>query len=258
MKVLGTNIGGSSGGGGGGAAPMPASMPVTVGTSNVDVKLAFLRKVYTLLTINFAITVGISVLFTVLDPIRSFLRGSGGTILLVVGFIVSIGCLIALSCIRMAFPMNIIVMYIFVLAESVVVGVIVSKYFDNGYGSIVLQAFIATAVVFLTITAYIAVTKKDFNFLYGFLAAGTIILLVLLIFNFVLSALFVRSGTRRVISFVISVFGALLMVGYLLYDTSKVITRYGPDQWLESVIALYVDVINLFLFFLNIFSFINN
>lgn len=45
------------------------------------------------------------------------------------------------------------------------------------------------------------------------------------------------------------------MTGYLLFDTSMVITRYGPDQWIPAVISLYVDVTNLFLYMLNIFSF---
>lgn len=47
---------------------------------------------------------------------------------------------------------------------------------------------------------------------------------------------------------------ALLMTGYLLYDTSQVIRRYGPDNWLQAVTALYVDVINLFLFILTLSS----
>lgn len=236
---------------------MPASMPNTTSTSDVNVRRAFLRKVYTLLTLNFAITVGISVVFTVVDSIQKVVTGSAGIWILLAAAIVSFVFLMVLSCIRLAFPMNLIVMYCFVFAESVLVGVIVSRYFEFGSGSIVLQAFICTAVTFLSITIYIAISKRDFNFLYGFLAAGTLILIVLIVFNFILSFIFVRR-TTRFISFIISLFGALLMVGYLLYDTSKVITKFGPDQWLESVIALYVDVINLFLFLLNIFSFVQN
>lgn len=45
------------------------------------------------------------------------------------------------------------------------------------------------------------------------------------------------------------------MIGYLLYDTSMIVNRLGPDQWLIAVISLYVDVTNLFLFFLQLFSF---
>jgi len=47
------------------------------------------------------------------------------------------------------------------------------------------------------------------------------------------------------------------MTGYLLFDTSQVVNRYGPDQWLPAVISLYVDVTTLFLYLLNIFSFID-
>ena len=45
-------------------------------------------------------------------------------------------------------------------------------------GVIVLQALILTASVFISLTTYVLVTKKDFSFLGGGLFAGLMILIV--------------------------------------------------------------------------------
>ena len=147
-------------------------------------------------------------------------------------------------------------MYVFVLGFSVMVGAIVATFYSRGSGVIVLQAFIATAAVFLSVTAMIAIFKIDFSFLGYFLGAGLIVLIVLSLINWLID--WPRTKQGRGFSFAISVLGALLMTGYLLYDTSKVLLKYGPDQWLVAVISLYTDVTNLFLYLLTIFSFVGN
>lgn len=203
MKVISNMMGGSSSGDQ--QPPLPGSHPITVHTAEVDVRLNFLRKVYTLLTINFAITIGVSCAFSFIRPIRQYIVSN--IWILFVAFACTVVMLLVLSCIRLKYPVNIILLYVFVLAMSSLVGCIVARYYNAGAGLIVLQAFIATAAVFLSITFYVAATKKDFSFLKGFLAAGSIILIILIIFNFALGFLFVKNGTRRWVSFLISVAG---------------------------------------------------
>lgn len=96
-------------------------------------------------------------------------------------------------------------MYCFVIAFSVAIGVIVARYFEQGAGIIVLQAFSATAAVFLAITAYVFITKKDFSFLYGFLSAALLVLIALAIANFALG--WVIGSRTPWFTFGISVFG---------------------------------------------------
>lgn len=179
------------------------SAPVNVATANTSVRVNFLRKVYTLLTINFLITIAVSCAFAFIIPVREFIVERRW--LIVVALIVAVVALIALSCVKLAFPTNLIMMYVFVLAFSVTIGVIVASYYDNGYGPIVIQAFAATAAVFFAITAYILVTKKDFSFLYGFLGAALFVLIVLSIINFAFNA--TTGGRSRAFSFGISVAG---------------------------------------------------
>ena len=47
-------------------------------------------------------------------------------------------------------------------------------------------------------------------------------------------------------------FGALIFVGYILYDTSLLMHHLGPDDYIIAVVTLYLDVINLFLYLLEL------
>lgn len=49
---------------------------------------------------------------------------------------------------------------------------------------------------------------------------------------------------------VYSGFGVLLFSGYILYDTSMIMKRLSPDEWVMAVVSLYLDAINVFLFVL--------
>ena len=51
-----------------------------------------------------------------------------------------------------------------------------------------------------------------------------------------------------------SLFGAILFCGFIIYDTNNIMRRFGVDDWLIAAIELYLDVINLFLFLLQLLS----
>ncbi|WP_051654713.1 Bax inhibitor-1 family protein [Persephonella sp. IF05-L8] len=98
------------------------------------------------------------------------------------------------------------------------------------------QAFVITAVVTGSLTAYVFITKKDFSFLGGFLFTGLIIVVVMAVIS-----LFWHNTT---LEFVISGMGALVFSGFILYDTSRLI--YEKSTAVEIAIALFLDIINLF------------
>lgn len=176
---------GDVGGGADGGMPYPGTMQATtVATASVNIRLSFIRKVYLLLTINFSITIGIGCACAFIVDLRDFMVDNLIVLWIAVG--ITLASIIILSCFPPPFPFNLILMYVFVLAWSIAIGGVVAQYFVSGEGLVVLQAFIATGAVFASITTYVAVTKKDFSFLYGFLTAALITLLVLTILNWVL------------------------------------------------------------------------
>ena len=41
---------------------------------------------------------------------------------------------------------------------------------------------------------------------------------------------------------------------YIIYDTSRLIQRFEPDEYIDAAIQLYLDILNLFLYILRILS----
>ena len=108
-------------------------------------------------------------------------------------------------------------------------------------------SLVLTAAVFVSLTFYVMTTKKDFSFLGGALFSGLIILLVWSFMNSLFDFGLGAGGHT-----VFSLMGALLFVGYILYDTSMLLHYYGPDDYIMAAIALYLDIVNLFLYLLEL------
>ena len=54
------------------------------------------------------------------------------------------------------------------------------------------------------------------------------------------------------LQFLYSLFGALLFCGFIVYDTYAVSQEYEIDQYVEASIALYLNLVNLFLYLLQL------
>ena len=119
----------------------------------------------------------------------------------------------------------------------------------NG-GLIVTQALGTTAAVFLTLSGYVLVTGKNFNFLGGFLFTGLIVAIVSLLAFWIAGMLgFYVPGVFLAINAMI----ALLMCGFILYDTSRIVNG-GETNYLMATTALYLDIYNLFASLLHLFG----
>ena len=115
---------------------------------------------------------------------------------------------------------------------------------------IVTQALGSTALVFFTLSGYVLVTGKDFSFMRGFLMTGLIIALVAMV-GFMVASMFgvYVSGAFLALNAMI----ALLMSGFILYDTSRIING-GETNYLMATTALYLDIYNLFVSLLHLFG----
>ena len=111
----------------------------------------------------------------------------------------------------------------------------------NG-GSIVMQALGGTALVFFALSGYVLTTQKDFSFMRGFLMIGLLVAVVSALVLMVggLFGLHI-AGASLALSAVI----VLLMSGFILYDTSRII-HGGETNYIMATTALYLDIYNLF------------
>ena len=100
------------------------------------------------------------------------------------------------------------------------------------------QAFILTACVFIGLTAYVLMTKKDFSALGAALGIGT-----MLVIGLILTASFFGGigGTW------ITIVCVVLMAGWVLYDTSNVLHHHKTNQAVAASVNLLVDFVLMFL-----------
>lgn len=101
----------------------------------------------------------------------------------------------------------------------------------------VMTAFAGTGIVFLALSGYALISRRDFSFLGGFLMVG-----ILVAFLAGLAAVFFGlSG----MALAVSAMFVLLMSGLILYETSNII-HGGETNYIMATVSLYVAIYNLF------------
>ena len=134
----------------------------------------------------------------------------------------------------------------FVLTSGALLGPVVGTYVGLGMASTVAAAAVTTAVTFSTLTAFVFLTGKNFSSWGGILFMG----LIALIIGQLLNGFFFRSAGM---DGWMSGLGALLFCGFILVDTSRLVHMYGPaNMVVPAVLALYLDILNLFLLLLRL------
>ena len=144
---------------------------------------------------------------------------------------------------RHSYPTNLLFLSGFTLLEAYTISVIVSFYKT----SIVLNAVLLTAGIFVFLTAFACQTKYDFTswmpYLFGALWG-------LILFGF-MSFFLPHSSTTEL---VYGLFTALIFSGYILVDTQLVLRKHHVEEEIAAAISLYLDIINLFLAILRILN----
>lgn len=116
---------------------------------------------------------------------------------------------------------------------------------QNG-GQLIATALGGTGVIFLALSAYALTTKRDFSFLGGMLFVGFLVVL-----GFALLNLFVQMPAM---SLMISAVIILLMSGFILFDTSRIING-GERNYVMATIGLYMTIFNIFINLLHLLGF---
>ncbi|WP_166268250.1 Bax inhibitor-1/YccA family protein [Marinobacter caseinilyticus] len=168
----------------------------------------------------------------------------------------SLGCSLgALALVWLVLPRTanssagIAVVFAFTGLLGLSLGPIMSHYLamPNG-GAVVMQALGGTALVFLSLSGYVLTTRKDFSFMGGMLFAGLMVVVIAAIGSVVAGMFGVAvSGFSLAISAAI----VLLMSGFILYDTSRIING-GETNYILATTGLYLSIYNLFVSLLHL------
>ena len=108
---------------------------------------------------------------------------------------------------------------------------------------IIATALAGTGVIFLGLSGYALTTRKDFSFMGGFLVTGMLVLMLAILANIFLAI--------PALSLAISAAVIMLMSGFILYDTSRMI-HDGQTNYILATVSLYLSIFNIFIHLLNI------
>lgn len=116
-------------------------------------------------------------------------------------------------------------------------GPILSFYIGASGFEPVLTALGGTGVIFVGLSAYVLVTRKDFGFATGFLMTGILVAFIAAIANYFLQI--------PALSLAVSCMFLFLASGLILWQTSQII-HGGERNYISATVTLYVMIYNLF------------
>lgn len=195
-----------------------------------------LRNTYALLSMTLifsAITAGISMAMNLPHP---------GLLLTLLGYF---GLLFATTKFRNS---GLGLVFVFALTGfmGLTMGPLLSAYLSlaNG-GQLVMMAMGATGAVFIGLSGYTLISRKNFSFMGSFLMVG-----ILVAFLAGLGAILFEMPT---LSLAVSGMFVLLMSGLILYETSNII-HGGETNYIMATVTLFVSIFNLFTSLLHLFG----
>lgn len=124
-------------------------------------------------------------------------------------------------------------------------GPILSQYMTdiNNGSQLVMIALGGTAAIFVALSGYALVSRKDFSFLGGFMMAGIVVLLVAMVANLILQ---------------IPALQLAISAGFMLFSSAAIlmqtgaIVNGGERNYILATVTLYVSLYNIFISLLNL------
>jgi modulator of FtsH protease len=130
-------------------------------------------------------------------------------------------------------------------------GPVLQMYLSLSNGpTIVATALTGTGTIFLALSGYALTTRKDFSFMGGFLFVG-----LLVIFGAALANIFLAIPA---LSLALSAAIILLMSGFILYDTGRMVHNGEAENYLFMTINLYMSIFNIFISLLQLLGIASN
>jgi FtsH-binding integral membrane protein len=217
----------------------------SVAEATIDIRHQFIRKVYAILSVQLIATTALSSLSFLSTSYKSWVQSNPGLLWAsVIGSFIFLGLTYWK---RKSYPTNLIFLGAFTSVEAYTISFIVSFY-DV---SIVLNALIITAGIFVFLTAFACQTKYDFT---SWIPYVTGALWALVMFGFIYIFLPYNQTADLIYGFA----AALIFSVYILIDTQLIMRKLHVEEEIAAAISLYLDIINLFLAILRILNNQNN
>lgn len=221
-------------------------------------KVGFLRKVYLLVTASVAVSGAVAAAASLLGEPVAIGRDLSvppaiAWFLLhpILAFVLLIGATFGASFVARKPGLNVVGLFGLagvmglVLAPSIWFAQIRASQGDTVSSQPVLHAFALAVLGFVGLSGYALVSKRDFSVIGGSLTMGLFVVIGAGILNLFLGA--------AALGLAIACVTILLFGGFVLYDTQRMV-RSGDTEPVPAALALYLDLLNLFVALLRIFG----
>ncbi len=141
------------------------------------------------------------------------------------------------------FPVNIGFVFMFTFVEGLWLSPFIAMY-ERMQPGVAVQAGLLTLTAFTVLTVYATFSRRDFSAWGSFLFVGVIVLILTSILN-----AFFGSNTGALW---IAAVGVLLFSGLLVFDTWRLRNVYGPNDYVPAAVNIYLDLLNMFVFLLQL------
>ena len=229
--------------------PLLSEITIINADTPLNVRQNFITKVYIILWFQLLVTSTFIACCNQIKPLQKFMLSPGGQSIMWLCFVLSLVLTCSLLCLKTSIktcPGSGLFLTLFTGSMTYIVG----------YAGIVyklttlLLAGMSTLGIFSGLTLYAVQTKYDYTDKGGYLIS---LLMGFIIFGFMIS--FVN---LPVLSIVYSSVGSLIFSFYIVYDTQMIVggehrrIKFHTDDYVIAAISLYLDIINLFLYLLEL------
>jgi hypothetical protein len=221
------------------------------------VRHGFITKVYGILSAQLGCTTVLGGLVMVYGEPLLKTNPSMVMFCLFASFAVSVGMMCIFMCnpsLMRQSPINYVILFVFTLAKSVMVGFICIQYTKES----VLIVTGVTAFVVLGLSLFACQTSYDFSGMGPYLMCAVMVLMGMGFCLWIGSMLgMAGSPAFKAVHMLYAGLGALIFSFYIVYDTQLIIggkhaNQFSIDDYCMAAISLYMDIIQLFLFLLQL------
>ena len=216
-----------------------------------SIRQNFIYRVYIILWFQIAFTAGYIGLCNQIQPLQKFMLSPSGINLFWisgVSMLIMSCCLLCTTKYLRKFPWNCLYLTYYTCSMSYILG-----YVGIAYKlTTLLLSGLSTLGIFTGLTLYAIQTKYDYTEMGGYLIS---LFMGFIIFSFMVP--FIHSSTMNILY---ASGGSILFSFYIVYDTQLIVggkhrkIMFQTDDYVIAAISLYLDIINLFLYMIDLLN----
>lgn len=211
-------------------------------------QMKFVRKVYGILAAQLTLTALFIIIVQVSGKMRLFFATNTGLALSITAAVCSIVFMIMIiCCFRRTTPHNYVLLFLFTLCESYMVGGLTAAYDRD----IVIMAGLAAGLVSIALTVYAMRTKTNIEVFYAMTFVIYLAMLPLFIIGLIMQC--------KALYIVYCALGLLFYSIFLIIDTMQIVkgSSFGGyaldlDEYIVGALMLYIDIIMIFVYILRL------